>query len=93
MRKVDKNGNPIPFDITWCTCDVARKTGGELIRLNKAYLSGAEIKRATDLEKSQKASKRQNHFGNATRNIKNALGDLKKVHIYLILELNGKTVL
>lgn len=93
MRQTDKNGNPQPFDITWCTCDRNRKTGGDIMRLNTAYMSGTEIRRVSELDEARKRSKRQNHFGNATRNIKDAEGNMKKVHIYLILELNGKTVL
>jgi hypothetical protein len=93
MRQTDKNGNPIPFSICWCTADKSRKTGGELKRLNKAYMSGAEIRRVGQMEEGERRSKRQNHFGNATRNIKDPEGNLKKVHIYLILELNGMTVL
>jgi len=93
MRQVDPHGNPVPFSIEWCTADVSRKTGGDIRKLAKAYMSGAEIGRVEKLDRAAKLSKLPNHYGNATRNIKDVSGDLKKVHIHLILSINGKTVL
>lgn len=41
MDKVDARGAPVPFSISFITCDHARNTGGEIKRLDKAVRCGA----------------------------------------------------
>jgi hypothetical protein len=92
MRASDENGNPLPFNITFVTCDVNRKTGGKLKTMKQAYMTVTERKRTADATKvNAKASQR--HFSNATRNIKSVSGELNKLHIYLITRLNGIPVI
>jgi hypothetical protein len=91
MRKTDSNGNPIPFSITFVTYDKTRNTGGKLNSIKKAYMSVTEIKRTEPAKRIPKVF--QNHFSNATRNIKSANGDLVKIHIYLITRINNIPVI
>lgn len=91
MRKVDERGYPIPFSIKWCTLDQQRGTGGMLKELKKARMSGHERKRAEELERPRKRT--QYHYQNQTRNIVDLQGDITKVHIQLIVRINGIRVL
>lgn len=90
MRKTDRNGNPIPFDVTFVTCDRQRNTGGKVKSLTGAYMNRTELDRT---ERERKKTGVQYHYRNATRNLKTANGDLTKVHIYLITRFNGMIVL
>lgn len=83
------------FSITFCTCDVKRKTGGELVTL--ANMCNPAVRVA--LEKAERkapaaASKSSaKHSDNATRNLLNLDSNrVVKVHIDLITHINGRTV-
>ena len=83
-----------PFDITFCTLDEGRKTGGERIEL-KGVLSSRMLEKARkrgfhEPDPGQGKEKRQNHYANATRNLLLPNGHYKKVHIFLIEFFNGK---
>lgn len=94
---VDENKNPVPFSVTYVTCDIERKKGGDIIKLEKCMLS----KKNVDYEKSgfqdpdapvTGFTKNPNHYGHATRNVVLPNGHVKKIHIRLILEFNGQKV-
>lgn len=79
MRTSD--GEPIPFSITFVTCDQKKNTGGEKITLAEAVLVGGG--------KSNSDSRNPNHFENYTRNIKSAKGDrILKIHPLLVTRFN-----
>ncbi len=88
MRKTDSNGNPIPFDLSFVTCDLQRGTGGKLKTVKRARLDTR--KKESTGNGNGKAT--QNHYQNATRNILAPNGDHVKVHIYLTTRINGKSI-
>lgn len=94
---LDEMKKPKPFSLAFVTCDLERKTGGEIVRLENCVLyrknqnfSGLGFSEpeppVTDF------SKNPDHYGNATRNIVLPNGHVKKVHIRLLLEFNGQKV-
>lgn len=86
------NGKPKPFSITFCTADVARDTGGEIIHYEKAILSRLN-KPARNIKSKKPAKGATQHYKNRTRNIC-ALGnsEVRKLHIDLILDINGQPI-
>jgi hypothetical protein len=86
------SGRPKPFSITFITADLSRNTGGEVVHYERAVLS--RLKKPGRPGKSQKAKGGiQYHQKNRTRNIC-ALGnsEVRKLHIDLILEINGQPI-
>jgi hypothetical protein len=80
MAKTDRAGKPLPFAITFITCDLNRKTGGERIS-----------HRAT-LNKPGGANKKY-HERNDVRNIRIVNSEaIRAVHPLLITHFNGKEV-
>lgn len=88
---------PKPFSISFWTCDVKRKKGGEIIKLENVILSFNENKvEKLGFEQPQSPvtqfSKKANHYEHATRNLLLQNGHRKKFHIRLLREFNGKKV-
>jgi hypothetical protein len=88
---------PKPFSILFVTCDIKRKTGGDLIKLENVILSFNEnrAKRLgfeTPEPPVTEFTKQANHYENASRNVLLKNGLRKKFHIRLLLEFNGKKV-
>lgn len=86
-----------PFSITYVTCDVNRKTGGDIMKLENVILSfqqkGAEKFGFEDPEPNvTDYSKRANHYEHASRNVLLQNGMRRKFHIRLLLEFNGQKV-
>lgn len=81
MSKTDIHGIPVPFEITACTFDIARKTGGEKVTYSNAVLCpGAGDK------------KRYNH-ANGVRNIKLLdSNEIRSINPLLIIMINGQKV-
>lgn len=85
MHRRDRNGEPVPFSITFVTCDLKRFSGGEKVTLEKAVLVGGP-------SKSNKV-RDPKHGVNFTRNIKSAEGDrIMKIRPLLVTRFNGKRV-
>ncbi len=88
---------PNPFSITFVTCDIKRKTGGDIIKLENVILSFQDH-RAEELGFERPAmpvtefSKKANHYDHASRNVLLKNGLRKKFHIRLLLEFNGQKV-
>lgn len=77
-----QDGQPIPFSISFVTCDLKKDEGGNKIRLSEAVLVGGS--------NSKSRTKNPNHFENYTRNIRAVNGDrLIKTHALLVTEFNG----
>jgi len=95
MELLNAAGRPRPFSITFVTADQSRDTGGEVIHYPKAILS--RLRRSGRPGKQGKPGKLkggiQYHAKNRTRNIC-ALGSsqVRKLHIDLILEINGRSI-
>lgn len=93
LEKTNARGLSVPCSIVFCTADRNRGTGGEIIALDSAILS-RKIKKGVKGVYSGLPSKNQpSHHKNRTRNIM-AVGttEIRKVHIDLILSINGEAI-
>ncbi len=85
-------------DIVFITYDHRRQAGGERIEAKQVHkhnwLSTADVKKQSRLQPTKQILKKDpRHYENSTRNIVMAGGQVRKVHIRLIRQLNGATVL
>lgn len=96
----DKDGYPVPFNISFRTLQRNSKTGGRLVSLDGAtFLTRLPKQRKIynkqlieDLQTPERSTKNPNHYLNRTRNIKKENGEIAKVHIRLIISVNNKKV-
>lgn len=85
MKRRDENGEPVPFSITFVTCNQKLNTGGEKITFEQAVLVGGPSRSAK--------IKNPNHHQNFTRNIMAADGDqIITIHPILATRFNGMGV-
>lgn len=95
MEHRDKQGNPVPFAVSFVTCDRRLGTGGKLIAYENAVLS-RNCKRIAPILTGRTAAKHSrlpHHWKNKTRNITTPGSDkIRKIHICLITRFNGKKV-
>ncbi|WP_400194054.1 hypothetical protein [Hymenobacter sp. B81] len=99
---------PAPVSVRYVTCDRRRKTGGEFRELKAARLGRGQrtesrtLRAATPAENTAAGAdvrpvpvpKNPNHYANATRNLVDTrTGELVKVHIYLIVAVQGRKVI
>ncbi|OWP62886.1 hypothetical protein CDA63_11755 [Hymenobacter amundsenii] len=87
-----------PVAVRFVTCDRRRKTGGEFRELKAARIGSgkrqAAAKQAPVPAGPVATPRNPGHFTNATRNLVNTLtGELVKVHIYLIVAVQGRKVI
>jgi len=91
-------GKPMT-DVVFITCDLKKRTGGERIVLKKCWkhlpLPAHEQTKLDRLHKQSpdKVKRNPNHYENSTRNLKLPNGEIRKVHIRLLRQMNGKTIL
>jgi hypothetical protein len=83
--------------LKYVTCDRKRKTGGE-IREMDCVVTIPKEKRISAERAAKKTDRKQSHFENFTRNFYQCINGrptmvIKKVHLVLVLELNGKKVM
>lgn len=84
------------FSVRYVSLDKKRKTGGKIIEMKSVVCP--KIKRNSTVTESKKVSVSKgtkNHFANATRTVQkvadgHVTSAVKSVHIFLILEVNGK---
>jgi hypothetical protein len=95
MERTDAKGQLKPFSIEFVTADRNKKTGGEIIKVDKAvilkkmnYASSTSSVKAEPMNK-----KKSNHWENSTRNILLPNGQKRKLHIRLITKFNGQAVI
>lgn len=98
IDKKDKEGNAYPFDITFRSLNRNSKTGGKLYEYKQ--VKKLITKKSSSTTASIKAvqsgvieTRNPNHFFNRTRNLELQNGDIKKIHIRLIISINGKKVI
>ena len=78
MKRTSANSKLLPFSIVFVKADRARDSGGEVVSLDKAYLSSA---------------KRSGSLSSRTINIRPVgTQDFVKVHLDLILYLNDMPI-
>lgn len=97
MDRVDSDDKPVLFDIKFVTIDNKRDTGGQIIEVNKARKcigkrNGKVVFDSRKPASADKVKKDPHHWENATRNILLQNGQIRKIHIRLIIEFNGKKV-
>lgn len=90
--------SPEAFSMRVYTANKIKQTGGEEIILTRAWgHTSLTRKERAAVEKAQqypvKYRRNPNHYNNSTRNIRLQNGGIITIHIRLIRELNGKTVL
>lgn len=105
MERLDSRKRAVPFDLVVVTADRKKMTGGELLELKGGVLHGERKSLHQDLRigrieggKPQdlnggKKIKGPNHWENKTRNVLLPNGEVRKVHIRLIVRFNGQRVL
>jgi hypothetical protein len=87
------------FSIKFITADKGLGSGGEwrhytnVTKHVQPVYSGSHKTLAVPAAEVAFKAKHPNHFENSTRNIRKANGDIRKVHIRLIRECNGRAVL
>jgi hypothetical protein len=99
MDRLDGEGRSVPFDIKFVSSDRKRGTGGDIIEIKgarKCYgtTDGGLVSDTPNRSGSGKPgeTKNPNHFVNQTRNLLLPNGQIRKVHIRLIIAFNGKKV-
>ena len=98
IDRVDASGNAIPFYLTFRTYQKFSKTGGKLLEYNqvkklrskKTIPSNASLLVAVQTPVATKRN--PNHYANRTRNLELQNGDKKKIHIRLIMSINGQKI-
>lgn len=102
MRTLDTNGKVVPFSISVRTWQRFSHTGGSLRTWDKAKQVMKEenpnvnsvLSLRTKTKPRSILRRNPNHFENKTRHIKVLpQNDIKKIHIRLITEFNGKKVI
>jgi hypothetical protein len=95
----DNANKPYPFDIKYRTFNSQTKMGGKLKVVEGAkHLPQANTTSLPSLNPNvvfavEKSSRKPEHFDNRTRNIELPNGDIKKIRIDFIIEVNGKKVI
>lgn len=86
-----------PFSLMAITWDEKKKTGGEELFIKQAWkhnpVKPEDRKAIAQAQPKTLLRKNPNHFNNSTRNLRLPNGEIRKVHIRLIRQFNGKTVL
>lgn len=98
IDKLDKQGNSYPFDISFRTLQRNSKTGGRLINYKqvKKFRSKISEQNKTSLLHAVQSptiiKRNPKHKENRTRLLELQNGDKKKIHIRLIVTINGKKI-
>jgi len=95
LRYVD---TPEPFSMRVYTANKIKKTGGEELNIKRAWGHRALTRREQEMmikaqERTVKYHRNPQHYENSTRNIRLENGNIITIHIRLVREFNGKTVL
>lgn len=94
MAHTDRYGRLKPFSITYISYNKRSGKGGQVISFPSCYLrvlnnTGSKIIR----NKKRLEARQPNHWKNSTRNIEPiGSGEIRKFHIWLMIEFNGKEV-
>ncbi len=86
MDSRNSAGEPIPFSLTFITCDLNKQTGGERRSYEGVTLAGGSFGKKDSV-------KNANHFDNGTRNIMiPGKPRPRTIHIDLITHLNQERI-
>jgi len=100
MDKTTKDGEPLPFNISFRTLNRYSNKGGKLNfyeGAKKAIMfvsskSTTNTLRHEEILKDTPIKRNPKHWKNRTRNIVLSNGDIRKIHLRLIISINGKQV-
>ena len=93
LKEMEKTGDmkkPIPFSLTWITANRSKQTGGQ-IKIAKGITLLRNERTLPQAKRAASTRKERNRNFNATRDIFYD-GREDCVHIFLIVEFNGKPV-
>lgn len=99
MKKVDSNGEAVPFDIEFRTFNNNNRSGGALKKYTKAkLLIGKKLKGKPFIEadhffRRARERRRPNHWEHRTRNVELPSGHIRKIKILYITKFNGVEVI
>lgn len=93
IDRTDEQGHPVSFNMKFVTADRKRRTGGEIIEANNVHKCITIRNNKVVYDSRPHVSRNPHHFTNATRNIIFPNGQIRKVHIRLIIEFNNQRVL
>lgn len=95
----DRENKPFPFDLRYRTFNSQTKQGGKMVEYKGVkHLPDANPNSNPSLAPEavfarDTFSRNPNHFDNRTRNIELATGEIKKIRIDFIIEINGNKVI
>jgi hypothetical protein len=99
MDCLDAEDKPARFQLKYVTADREKGTGGDIIELTEARKCPGKTKSGEPKSIRQKSAvqneivqKNPNHWIYSTRNMLIPNGQIRKVHIQLIIEFNNKKV-
>lgn len=97
MERTDGKGNPLPFSLTWISCNHQRKTAGEFFSLESAIKPSTKgirrVKSKLNKDVPERKKRMVDHFKNATRNIEeNGTGQIRTVSIWDLLIFNNRRI-
>lgn len=89
---------PADFSLMVITANKQTGEGGEELYIPRAWknaaISAKEQKALDAAQKQEDVFRRNpNHYDNSTRNVRLPNGEIRKIHIRLVRQFNGKTVL
>lgn len=99
IRQLDERDQPVPFDIQFITYDKKRKTGGDIMEIKGAVMSGVHKPSAREkhLQRMQVVKgmvKDPHHYEHDTINVKVKGSDqTRKIHVRLITAFNDTRVI
>ena len=99
IDRTENLNQSVPFDISFRSLQRNSKTGGKLYTYKQVKKLRKKPQKLTQssflaaIQSTNTAPKHPNHFKNRTRNIELQNGDIKKIHIRLIISINGKNVI
>lgn len=79
-------------DVAYVSADVAKKTGGSIVRIKECMILPNENNHVTK-NAGIVPKKSQAHSLNATRNLRLRNGRIRKMHIYLLFSLDNNPIL
>lgn len=99
MDGLDTDDKPARFQLKYVTADRDKSTGGDIIELIEARKCAGKTRsgepkfiRQKSAVQNEKTQKNPNHWIHSTRNMLLPNGQIRKVHVRLIIEFNHMKV-
>jgi hypothetical protein len=92
MERLDERGRPVPFSIKYCTYNRAKKEGGELLDFEGVTLLRNHTGIPKPLKKENIVGPYRKNSPSGKRKILFPNGEIREVHIRLIIRFNNLLV-